>query len=167
MAKNVIINGVTYNDVPYVQIPDTENGTATFYDTSDADVTAGQIFGGKKAYGANGEIVGTMRHDLTYNLTITRKGQHPTYGDGYVWLLQAKIDTTEEEKIVSENIKSGVTILGVTGSATVKDVSGTTATANTVLSGHNFYNSSGVLTSGSLTVPVVSQDGTTKVLSIS
>jgi len=32
MAQNVIINGVTYSDVPEVQIPKSGGGNATFYD---------------------------------------------------------------------------------------------------------------------------------------
>ena len=40
MAKNVIINGVTYNSVPEVNIPINGGGTARFMDTSDATAEA-------------------------------------------------------------------------------------------------------------------------------
>lgn len=60
MAKNVIINGATYNAVPYVNIPlAAGNGNATFYETSDATAAAANILSGFSAYGASGKINGT------------------------------------------------------------------------------------------------------------
>jgi len=41
MAQNVVINGVTYQDVPSVEIPKSGTGTASFYDTSDATLDSG------------------------------------------------------------------------------------------------------------------------------
>ena len=37
MAQNVVINGVTYQNVPEVNIPKSGGGTAKFFDTADAD----------------------------------------------------------------------------------------------------------------------------------
>ena len=37
MAQNVIINGVTYQSVPEVNIPKSGGGTAKFMDTDDAN----------------------------------------------------------------------------------------------------------------------------------
>lgn len=49
MAKNVIINGVTYSDVPYVSIPlAAGGGNAKFVDTDSGDAAAGDIRGGKR-----------------------------------------------------------------------------------------------------------------------
>lgn len=60
MAKNVKINGVTYPAVPSVQIPLSEgSGNATFWDTSDADISASDILAGKHGYGASGKITGS------------------------------------------------------------------------------------------------------------
>jgi len=60
MAKNVIINGATYNAVPYVSIPlSGGNGNATFYETSDATAAAANILSGYSAYGASGLVNGT------------------------------------------------------------------------------------------------------------
>jgi hypothetical protein len=60
MAKNVIINGATYNAVPYVLIPQAGGGgNATFYDTSDATAQAANILAGYSAYGTNGAVTGT------------------------------------------------------------------------------------------------------------
>lgn len=57
--KTVIINGVTYTNVPQVNIP-TADGTATFFETSNANVTSGDILNGKTAFGASGSVTGTL-----------------------------------------------------------------------------------------------------------
>lgn len=60
MAKNVIINGASYNAVPYVQIPLAGGGgNAVFYETSDATAAAANILSGYSAYGASGKLTGT------------------------------------------------------------------------------------------------------------
>lgn len=60
MAKNVTINGASYNSVPYVNIPlSGENGNATFWETSDATAAAANILSGFSAYGASGKVQGT------------------------------------------------------------------------------------------------------------
>ena len=61
MAKNVIINGVAYNAVPYANIPlSGEAGNATFYETSDATATAATIVAGSSAYTATGKVSGQV-----------------------------------------------------------------------------------------------------------
>lgn len=55
MAQNVIINSVTYSNVPEVDIPKTGGGTAKFYDISDATLNGNaQLINGVTAYGADG-----------------------------------------------------------------------------------------------------------------
>ena len=54
MAQNVIINGVTYNNVPEVDIPKSGGGTAKFYDTASADITASDVLTGKTGFGSSG-----------------------------------------------------------------------------------------------------------------
>ena len=57
--KNVIINGATYNGVPYVQIPLAEGGgNAVFYDTSDATADAANVLSGYSAYVNGGKVNG-------------------------------------------------------------------------------------------------------------
>lgn len=59
MAKNVIINGASYNAVPYVSIPlSGGGGNAIFYETSDATAQAANILSGYSAYGSSGKIDG-------------------------------------------------------------------------------------------------------------
>lgn len=61
MAKNVIINGASYNAVPYVSIPlSGGGGNATFYETSDATAAAANIMSGFSAYGASGKVDGQL-----------------------------------------------------------------------------------------------------------
>ena len=60
MAQNVVINNVIYSNVPEVDIPKSGGGTAKFYDTASADISASDVLSGKKAYGQNGEITGQL-----------------------------------------------------------------------------------------------------------
>lgn len=61
MAKNVIINGSSYNAVPSVQIPlSAGGGNAVFYETSDATAAAANIMNGFSAYGASGKVDGSL-----------------------------------------------------------------------------------------------------------
>ena len=48
MAQNVIINGVTYQSVPEVDIPKAGGGSAKFYDASGTDLTAADLRNGKR-----------------------------------------------------------------------------------------------------------------------
>lgn len=134
MAQNVVINGVTYSNVPEVDIPKSGSGTAKFYDTSAADVTSSDLLTGKTAFGASGSVSGGMVNNGGTGGTISTKAGTVSIPEGYTSGGTVKISDTEQAKIIAGNIKSGVTILGQ---------------------------------AGSLALPTISQDGTTKVLSIS
>lgn len=134
MARNVVINGVTYQSVPEVDIPQSGGGTAKFYDTSGATASAANILAGTSAYGASGEIQGSMASNGSTSGTISTKAGTVTIPAGYTTGGTVSISSTEQAKVVASNIKSGVTLLGV---------------------------------AGSLSLPSISQDSTTKVLSIS
>ena len=165
MRKDLIINNVNYNAVPMVTIPKQGGGSADFYDTTDADASQGEVLSGKKYYNSglktgsmveNGTVTGTIStKDGTY--TIGR-GHHS--GSGSVSIRQA-----ERNKIVSGNIRSGVSILGVSGSSSVVDTASGDAVAGDIISGKKRY-VNGSLITGSLTAVSVSQDSTTKVLTI-
>lgn len=78
MAKNVLINGNSYNSVPYVQIPLAgSTGNAVFYETSDSTASAANILSGYTAYTATGKVSGaatvpTISQDSTSKvLTIS------------------------------------------------------------------------------------------------
>ena len=134
MAQNVVINGVTYQNVPEVDIPKSGSGTAKFYDTSSGDATSANLLTGKKAYNASGEFNGSMANNGNTSGTISTKAGTVTIPEGYTSGGTVGISSTEQSKIIASNIKSGVTILGQ---------------------------------AGSLSLPTISQDSTSKILSIS
>lgn len=167
MAQNVIINGVTYQSVPEVDIPKSGGGTATFYDSSDADAGTGDVLSGKTFY-KNGKQTGTMANNGATGGTISTKAGTVTIPAGYTTGGSVSISSTEQAKIIAGNIKSGVTLLGQAGKATVVDttISSDAASASTIVSGYKAY-VNGALITGSASMPTISQDSTTKVLSIS
>lgn len=85
-------------------------------DTSDATITPDVILEGEEGYAQGTKVVGTMPNNngASYNIATLEpvnvaKGYHD--GSGV-----AKISDTEKAKIISDNIRQGVTILGVHGS---------------------------------------------------
>lgn len=82
MAQNVIINGVTYQDVPIVSIPKSGGGTASFVDTSDATLSdAGNLPLGVTAYANSVKYTGTAAENDSSDLTIS--GATVTVPAGY------------------------------------------------------------------------------------
>ena len=83
MAQNVIINGVTYQAVPEVDIPKSGGGTAKFYDTASADASAADILTGKSAFNSSGSISGSMADNGSTSGTISTKSGTVTIPAGY------------------------------------------------------------------------------------
>ena len=92
-------------------------GSCTYdSNTTDADATASEILDGKYAYVNKNKIEGSMPNNGAVNGTISTKDQTYTIPAGYhSGLGGVSISQTERNKIISSNILSGVTILGVTG----------------------------------------------------
>ena len=165
MAQNVVINGATYSNVPSVEIPKSGSGTASFYDISDTTAGAGDVLSGKYFYTSGGSktqgsIATKTSSDLSAStLTVTAPA-------GYYASAASK--TLSDASLVSGNIKSGATIFGVSGSSMVVDttIASSGAAAGNILSGYKAY-VNGSLVEGNASVPTVSQDSSTKVLSIS
>lgn len=134
MAQNVVINGVTYSNVPEVDIPKSGGGTAKFFDTADADATGANLLTGKTAYNASGAISGSMANNGSTSGTISTKAGTVTIPAGYTSGGTVSLASAAISDLVSGNLLSGKTVLGV---------------------------------SGSLQMPTISQDSTTKILSIS
>ncbi len=132
MAQSVIINGVTYANVPEVDIPKSGGGTAKFYDTAGATAAAGDILATKVAYGSSGSITGSMANNGSTSGTIGTKAGTVVIPAGYT--SGGTVSLTNVTDCVAGNILTGKSILGV---------------------------------SGTLQMPSISQDGSTKVLSIS
>lgn len=167
MAQNVIINGVTYADVPSVEIPlSGGGGNAVFFDTASDDAVAGDILATKTAHGSSGAIVGSMTNNGSVSGTIsTKAGQYSIPAGYHNGSGVVEIASAEQAKIISGNIKNGVTILGVSGSSTVVDTADADATSSEILNGKTAYVNGSKLT-GTLVTPLISQNSTTKVLTI-
>lgn len=131
MAQNVIINGVTYQNVPEVNIPKSGGGgTAKFMDTADGNASATDILSGKTAYVNGVKITGQIASKAAATYTPTTSDQTIAAGQ----YLSGAQTIEGDANLQAQYIASGVTIFGVTGS---------------------------------LSAAVISQDSTTKVLSIS
>lgn len=108
-------------------------GTSTYdADTSDATATAAEILATKTAYKAGSKITGTMPNQGAKTLSITDKETPVTipmgFHDGGG---KAQIDVTEAAKIIPENLRDGITVLGVTG--TMSGTEGASPQAKTVV----------------------------------
>lgn len=130
----VVINGVTYQNVPEVDIPISGGGTAKFYDVTNVDAAAANVLSGKVFVGASGEDTGTMPNNGAVSGEIETKAGTVTVNAGYTSGGTIGIKASAVSDLTSATLLFGKTVLGV---------------------------------SGSLVMPSISQDSTTKVLSIS
>ncbi|WP_302173476.1 hypothetical protein, partial [Megasphaera elsdenii] len=158
MAKNVKINSVVYAEVPQVSIPLAEGeGAATFYDTTGATAVSADILNGKTAFLGTGSVTGSMPDNGAVSGSIGKVDGSYTIPAGYHNGKGAVTITSEEQaKLIADNIKAGVTILGVAGKASVVDTADATAAASTIVSGKTAY-INGAKVTGSLTSVAVSQ----------
>lgn len=225
MAQNVIINGITYNAVPEVDIPTSGGGTAKFFDTSDATLNNGnKMLSGNTAYANGVKYTGSIATKTSSDLTVSGKtvtvpagyyasNASKAVADGSATTPATSITATPELSLnsttgvvtasvsASQNVTPTVTAGYIsTGTAGAVSVSGsdtlelstqaaqtiTPTTSNQTIAAGKFLTGaqtilgdanltaqnikSGVSIfgiAGSLTSAVISQDGTTKVLSIS
>ena len=123
MAQNVVINGVTYQNVPEVDIPKSGGGTAKFFDTASADITSADVLTGKTGYGSSGSVSGSMANNGSTSGTISTKAGTVPIPAGYTTGGTVSISSTEQSKIIASNIKQGVTLLGVSGSLALPTIS--------------------------------------------
>ena len=220
MAKNVIINGVTYSSVPSVEIPlSAGGGNAEFYDTSDATLdSGGKMLSGATAYADGVKYTGTIASKSGSDLTAS--GDTVTVPAGYYSAQASKAvasgsatapasisgtsatlstgtNTLTLSKTISvtPSVTAGYVASGTAGNSNVSLTASVTTKAaatitpgtssqsiaagtyltgaQTIVGDQNLVASnikSGVSIfgiNGSLTSATVSQDSTTKVLSIS
>lgn len=143
MAQNVIVNGVTYQNCPEVDIPKAGGGTAKFMDTSDANAVAGDIRSGKSGYVNGAKISGNVPDKSAASYKPSTSDQTINAAQ-YLAGAQTILGVTLTN-LLAQYIASGVTVK--VGCATDDDC------VASVL--------------GTLASPVISQDSTTKILSIS
>lgn len=134
MAQNVIINSVTYQNVPEVDIPKTGGGTAKFYDTADGDITSADVLTGKTGYNASGSVSGGMANNGSTSGTISTKSGTVTIPAGYTTGGTVSILASAVTDLAANTLLTGKTVLGI---------------------------------AGTLSLPNISQDSTSKILSIS
>lgn len=219
MGQTVVINGVTYSNVPSVEIPLSTSGTAEFYDTSDATLDSGdKLLAGNTAYADGVKYTGTIATKT--GADITASGDTVTVPAGYYATQNTKAVATgsatapatisgssatvttgtntitlSKSVSVTPQVTAGYVAAGTAGNSSVSLTAAVTTkaaatitpttsnqeiAANTYLTGKQTISGdanllaanikSGVSifgVAGSLTSATVSQDSSTKVLSIS
>jgi hypothetical protein len=113
VAANYLLSGYTAHDQSGAPI----TGACTYdADTTDANAVAAEILTGKSAYVAGSKVTGSMTNNGSVNATISTVAGEYTVPEGYHdGGGKVSIDATEQAKIIAENIRQGITILGVTG----------------------------------------------------
>lgn len=220
MAQNVVINSVTYQSVPYVEIPlSGGGGNAKFYDTSDATLdSGGKMLASYTAYANGTKYTGSIATKTGTDLSAS--GDTVTVPAGYyasqatkavssgsatapatISGTSASVSTGTNTLTLSKNVSvtptvsagyvssgtAGTSSVSLTASVTTKAAatitpgtsnqeiaSGTYLTGKQTISGDanlvagNIKSGVSIFgVNGSLTAATVSQDSTTKVLSIS
>lgn len=219
MAQNVIINGVTYSNVPEVDIPKSGGGTAVFTDTSDATLDGGgKMLNGVTAYAGGTKYTGSIETKTSANLSAS--GDTVTAPAGYYATSASKavaagsatapgtisgtsasvstgtnVLTLTKTVSVTPSVTAGYVSAGTAGNSSVSlsatvttkaaatitpGTSNQTIASGTYLTGTQTISGDANLVAGniksgvsifgvagSLTSATVSQDGVTKILSIS
>ena len=128
VVANKLLDGYTAHGADGAPI----TGTCTFdADTQDATATAAEILATKTAYKAGAKITGTMPNIGKQNSEITTKAQAVSISQGYHdGSGTVSISATEQAKLIADNIREGVTILGVLGTMSgSEDVKATSLSA--------------------------------------
>lgn len=115
-VENKVLSGYTFHKADGTIV----TGSCTFdANTQDATATVGEVLNSKTFYKGGQKLVGTMANIGAQTSSITTKAQEVGISQGYHdGSGKVSIDVTEQNKIISGNIRNGVEILGVTGSYT-------------------------------------------------
>lgn len=118
-----------------------KKGSPSTIDVSDANATTGDVKSPKTFYaGTPGKKVGVM-------VTRTLDPANENVLEGFY---EATLLSTVEVDLITGNIKSGITIFGKTGPATVQDISGADAAVGDVRTGKTFFSVTGAEKTGTI-----------------
>lgn len=162
MAQNVIINSVTYSDVPSIEVPlSSGNGNAEFFDTSDATLTSGgQMLSGYTAYADGTLYTGTIATKTSSNLTAS--GATVTAPAGYYASAASKSISSGSAKTPATTITATPTISISSSGLITASVSASQSVTPTVTAGYVLSGTAGTITvSGSDTEQLTTQSATT------
>lgn len=109
-----VLKGSTFHDKSGAP----KTGTCTYdSDTSDDTVAAAEMLVGKTAHARGVKITGTMPNNGAVSGSIATKDEQYTIPQGFHdGSGKVGIASAEKSKLIPGNIKSGVVVLGVTGS---------------------------------------------------
>lgn len=109
-----VLSGATFHDKSGAPV----TGACTYdSDTTDDTAAVAEILSGKTAHARGAKLTGTMTNNGSVTGAISTKDGTYTIPQGYHdGSGKVQISSTEQAKIIAGNIKSGVQLLGVTGS---------------------------------------------------
>ena len=111
-STSQLLDGVTAHDRTGATI----TGTCTFdADTSDGNAAASEILLNKIAYANGNKVTGTMPNNGSNNVTVSSKAGTTIPAGYYDGTGKAQIDSASSTALIANNIRQGVTILGVEG----------------------------------------------------
>lgn len=128
VTADKVASGLKFHDKTGAQV----TGTSTFdADTSDADAVAAEILNTKTAYVNGNKVTGSMPNRGAIAETISTKNQVVTVAQGYHdGSGTVQLSSTEKAKLIAENIRQGITVLGVEGTMSgTEDVTAQSRTA--------------------------------------
>ena len=136
-----VLSGITAHDKTGAAI----TGTCTYdSDTSEDTAAVGEILAGKTAHARGALITGTMTNVGAQTGTISTKAGTVTISQGYHdGSGSVGISSTEQAKIIGANIKSGVVILGETGTYSGESITAQTKSATPTFSSQTIQPDSG------------------------
>lgn len=104
------------------------------------NLSSGQIKAGETILGIAGSVVELNGDTETVTPTTSQQIITPTSPkNGFTQVTVNAVTSTIDSNIKTENIKSGVTILGVSGKSSVVDTSDANALSSTMLDGYSAY----------------------------